>query len=305
MNTAHKLQLIRRKRYALEQLIDIGKNIIAQGNALNDILVLSLPSQKIPEKTRKRVLHMVHTLQDLSIDELTQRLKIIDQLVEQGSKEIVNFSFDRDAASHNTDDIIIIVEHIKQLISVFKKRTELAIALRLTLQEMGVTTQRLHAGFSQELLSKRVGELKQEEIQCRDNIYSHIKDVIEDCNLLLTVGSMSPTLEAELKHVRSVMKQNLKHLETGKSINSMPVNFEVIEIGDSSPHIQTTKTKTPLNNKTEDIIIPDITAPKTQEHTIGEKSALKQTIHPSFLKRVLNWLNSPWNVGWKASNKKK
>jgi hypothetical protein len=301
VNTEQKLRLIRRKRLALEQLIAIGKNINGQGNILSDILVLSRPSQTISKKVKQSVMHMVQTLQELSIAELKQRLIIIDQLVAQGSQEIINLTFNSDFLPQNLEDLSCEVEHIKQLITVFKKRTELAIALRLVLQEMGVSTQRLQVEFSQEILLIRVSELKREERSCRNNIHKRIEEVIDDCDTLIKSGIINAALEAELKQVKSVMQQNIEHLAAGKSIDSMPINFEAIEVGDTSPSLDMVLVdqENPIiennsGNEVQTIIPePDLT-----------DSSTSTAVNQSFTKRLTNWLNAPWDVGWKNNGNK-
>ena len=83
------LSLLKRKRYALEQLIEFSKNIVDQGQALDDILVLSRPSQAIPDKIRLQLMEMVKSLEDYPDSELQERLTKIDKLVESGVASVI------------------------------------------------------------------------------------------------------------------------------------------------------------------------------------------------------------------------
>jgi hypothetical protein len=294
ITSSQHLRLIRRKRLALEQLIDFAKNISLQSRILEDVLVLSRPSQAIPDKIREHLMFLVNTLQNLSEDELQQRLIRVDQLVQQGVKAIINISQTLEQYEKNPQTIFKEINRIKELIILFKKRTELSLALRLVLKEQGLMPQRLEINFSQELIAERVVELKEEEIICSNSLRNHIQDVIIECDLLLGIDGVAAELKGELKQVKVVMQQNLQHLDSGKSIESMPVNFEAINIGESSPIIE----ETPY-------VVKDTV--KDTQVKIKEKKEKKETIvtplkNPeNFLQRLINWLNSPWNAGWAKS----
>jgi len=285
ITSSQHLRLIRRKRLALEQLIDFVKNISLQNRVFEDILVLSRPSQSIPKKRQNKLMYLVNTLQNLSEDELKQRLIRVDQLVKQGISEIIEIN--QTLAKYESDPELIIneIKRIKELIILFKKRTELSLALRLLLKEQGVNPQRLVINYSQELIAEQVTKLKEEELKCSQSLRNHIQDVIIECDLLLGLEGLAAELKGELKQVKVVMQMNLEHINAGKSIDSMPINFEAINLGESSPIIEE----------------PSLT-PKKVSSSIKKHKQKKETTQDkpeTFFKRLINWLNSPWNQGWK------
>ena len=285
ITSSQRLRLIQRKRLALEQLIEFAKNVSLQSKILEDVLVLSRPSQVIPDKIREHLMYLVNTLQNLSEDELNHRLIRVDKLVQQGVEAIINISQHLEQFDSNSQSIIQEINRIKGIIVLFKKRTELSLALRLVLKEQGLQPQRLVVNFSQELISEQIGELKKEEHKCTNSLRNHIQDVIIECDLILSLDGVASELKGELKQVKVVMQQNIDHLNSGKSIETMPVNFEAINIGDSSP-----SAIEPVYEEKE----PSIEIKKPKPAKIESQKKPQQ-----FTQRLKNWLNSPWNQGWK------
>jgi len=294
------LSLLKRKRYALEQLIEFSKNIVDQGQALDDILVLSRPSQAIPDKVRLQLMEMVKSLEDYPDNELQERLTKIDKLVENGVASVVVLAQSVDQFEEDTHEVINKIEHIKELTSIFRKRTKLAIAIRITLQERGITTNRLQLEFDQDTIAERVSELKDEELACRHNIKAHIEEVILECKTLLSKTTLPVSLRKELVVVQRVMKQNLEHVNKGKSINTMPVNFEIIVMGDSAPaeshSAAPPKSVSPAN------VVPNKPIKATVQRT--EKKSVTSAKKLSFFKRLIIWLSAPLSVTWKQAHLK-
>jgi hypothetical protein len=287
--SSQRLRLIRRKRLALEQLIEFTKNISLQSRILQDVLVLSRPSQVIPDKIREHLMYLVNTIQNLSDGDLNQHLIRVDQLVRQGVETIVNISQHLEQFDANSQSIIKEINHIKETITLFKNRTELSLALRLVLKNKGLQPQRLVVNFSQESISEQIGELKNEEQKCSNSLRNHIQDVIIECDLLLSLDGIASELKGELKQVKEVMQQNIEHLNSGKSIETIPVNFEAVNIEDSSP----SAIEPIYEAKETSIEIKKTTATATPTKIEPQKKP------ETFLQRLTNWLNSPWNQGWK------
>ena len=306
-DTSQNLALIRRKRKVLEQLIDFSKNLLQQERALDDLLLLSKPSQNIPQRVRDDLVKAVETLQNLSDEQLQERLIKVDELVQSGARGIYFITQNIDSFDHSAQDINSKIDQIKEIASRFRKRAKLALALRLTLQERGLVTERLKLDVSQDSISERIIQLKSDEATCRKDISAHIQETITDCNGLLSSKDLPASLREELTLVKDVMQQNLEHLSSGKSIDSMPVNFEIIDFGETAPGLPTEHKLSPTrhteptqetNPKPEEIARPPR---KTRTPPPITHSPHHKPNPPSFIKRVKIWLSTPWNVGWRQT----
>jgi hypothetical protein len=141
-------------------------------------------------------------------------------------------------------------------------------------------------------------ELNQEEKQCRNNISAHIREVINDCDLLLSLSKTPDYLRSELTQVKQVMQQNIEHLEAGKCIDDMPVNFEVIDIEDTAPDYSE---RSPISEKNSEGIDVKTKSPKKSMITHPQiKAAIKTKAREntsSFFARVKSWLGLQYTNG--------
>lgn len=269
-----RVNLLRRKRHALALLVAFSKNIAQQGNALNDILVLGLPSQKIPEKIRTELIRAVDALKKFNDKELQKRLSKIDKLVNSGVKWVVTLAQSVDQFEDDRHKVISTVDHIEKMNTEFRKRAELALATRIVLHDRGLTTERLQLKYDQEMIAERLLQIRHEEHECRKIIATHINNIVHECDDLLLSNNMPNHLQKELLEVKRVMLENLEHLKIGRSLDTLPFNFEVIVM--DSPEFMISETP-----------IPD------------EPPEVKT--HNSFWAHLKSWLNTPWSVSWKQT----
>ncbi len=92
--------------------------------------------------------------------------------------------------------------------------------------------------------------------------------------------------------MKEVMAQNLNHLSEGKSIDSMPVNFEIIEMGEAAPSAQ--DTTAPTLDKEIEPEAPAVEDPSPQQPANAEpETSIKK---PGLWQRINHWLNTPWKT---------
>jgi len=311
LDSNQRLRLIRRKRHALEQLIEFSKNVLQQEQALDDLLLLSKPSQSIPDKTRQDLIRLVNSQQELSDAQLQERLARVDHLVQSGARGILAFTENIEQMNSENLDIFTKIDQLKEATSRFRKRAKLAIALRLSLQERGLVTERIKLDFGQDSIGERITELKVEEKKCRKNIGAHLQEMVVDCDNLLSTGKVPEPIRDELILVKEVMLENLQHLKAGKSLDTMPVNFEIIDIEESAPMpgstdgspFETLSSKRP-HEKPEEKSRRQKTKPsKSTTPNIDNNKITELPPNSGFLDRLGFWLNSPWNITWRRTKK--
>ncbi|MFT7559707.1 MAG: hypothetical protein ACI93R_001620 [Flavobacteriales bacterium] len=304
-DTSQQLALIRGKRKVLEQLIEFSKNLLQQERALEDLLLLSKPSQNIPQKVRNDLVKALEALQNLSDEQLQERVIKVDELVQSGAQGLYSITQNIESFDHSAQDINSKIDQIKEISARFRKRAKLAIALRLKLQERGLVTERLKLSISQDSIAERIAQLKTDESTCRKNISAHIQETISDCDSLLSSKDVPTSLREELTLVKGVMQQNLEHLSAGKSIDSMPVNFEIIDFGDTAPGLPiepeplTEPNITQTTTATEKKLREERPKPlKAAKHiaavaTTQSTPTARMLNPPSLIERTKIWLNSP------------
>jgi len=281
----HQLDAFEYKQQRLAVLIRTALGINRHTAALEDLLLLSRPSQSFPAKVSQYMALLKAKTSALSDQQLSlqadkyentcQRLLRSLRKSMQQAQNLLTDEHQQEVFSER------IQEHFKQ----FKHFTQTSVGLRALLQERGLVRAPMKFGFPQAWLGEQIEQLQQTNRQLRQRVKTHLLELIHDAQQLLTHPDLSGTVEDSLHYVEAAMRENLQHLEAGGRLQQFPHDFEALELT-SLPQNQGPNTELPLI---------EVAEAEVEEIT---PTAVAST-QTGLLKRLRLWLNSPWKKRWR------
>lgn len=224
------LQEITDKRHALERLIKIAISIQNQQQSFEDLSIIALPSQTIPQGIIDSIVEPSEELLSLDSSELQLRLEKLEEVTLITLNKVLALAdLNPDELSH--DELKnISIEGFLELTEDFEKRVRSALSLRHLLKQKQIHVAPFKLPVSQESVKDKIDQLKADEKKCVDRIKNEIADVIADTSKLLKYPDLSKEMRNELESVKQAMQVNLNHLELGGDVRTIPNVFEIITL---------------------------------------------------------------------------
>jgi len=281
----HQLDAFEYKQQRLAVLIRTALGINRHTAALEDLLLLSRPSQSFPAKVSQYIARLKDKTSALSDQQLSlqadkyenscQRLL---QSLRQSMQQTQHLLTDE----HQQE---VFPERVQKRFKQFKNFTQTSVGLRALLQERGLVRAPMKFGFPQAWLGEQIEQLQQTNRQLRQRVKTHLFELIHDAQSLLTHPDLSGAVENGLHYVEAAMRENLQHLEAGGRLQQLPHNFEALELT-SLPQNQSPDSELPLL---------EVTEAEVEEIT---PTAIAST-QTGLWKKLQLWLNSPWEKRWR------
>ncbi|MGV6852556.1 MAG: hypothetical protein ACWA5R_10325 [bacterium] len=292
------LQEITDKRHALERLIKIAISIQNQQQSFEDLSIIALPSQTIPQGIIDSIVEPSEELLSLDSSELQLRLEKLEEVTLITLNKVLALAdLNPDELSH--DELKnISIEGFLELTEDFEKRVRSALSLRHLLKQKQIHVAPFKLPVSQESVKDKIDQLKADEKKCVDRIKNEIADVIADTSKLLKYPDLSKEMRNELESVKQAMQVNLNHLELGGDVRTIPNVFEIITL--ETPGFEEQKESELKNRKEQEKQeikkTREVLAKKIEQESLTKK---KQ----GFWAHLKAWLFSPKDVKWKELDK--
>jgi len=279
-DTQAQCQLIEKKRQMLASLIRVAQGVNKHTQGLEHVLLLARPSQTFPPKIDQYIKLLEGKTSLLSDEALSKQsekcdarckqlistlLDIVDHTQIEGDQKLASFS-----------------DEIQQQFKEFKNMTQTAVGLRAMLKKRGVSLSPVQFGFPQEWISEQIDTFRKTNLELRARIKTLAIELIVDVKQLQKNKNLSQVLRNGLSYAESSMQDNLKHLNKGGSIDTLPHEFENLVI--------TSMPETPKGQ----VYHSD---PKESEETLVERLVEKKQL--SFIGKVKLWLSSSWKTRWR------
>jgi len=297
-SSADELALISEQRAALEDVIKISLAITNLQKGLNAVLLLGKESSKIPKAYLQRYDLIKTGIMNQPSTKLKESLEILDnyinnaiqnvmEIVDQGEQALVS----SDSSSFTLGDIH---ENIHNEIEDFKRKSQTAVVIRLLLRERGIGTKELPVSVPKEVLTAKITELDKKEKTCRKRIHKELKVMDGYVTNVLDNPGLPDAIKQEMLATRASIQMNIEHLETGKTIDKLPVVFDIVEMGSEEDHKYAF---TPTS------LLPE--APSDTESTSKSEDPFTVLKRRSFFSRLYEWATTPMGVSWKDIDKYK
>ena len=293
-SSAKKLALISEQRSVLEKVVKISLAITRLQTGLESMISLGKADSELSEEQVQAFEIISTSIQHQPTDKLKSAVAHLDSyihnaffgvltLVEQGEKWLSADTIDPvefEKTHHN----------IHRNLNIFRRKSQTAVVVRLLLKKRGINTPPFDLPIPEADITEKVSELKDKEKSCRHRIDKEIDVMVIYVDKLLETKGLPEATVKEMQDVKDSLQKNKQHLRAGKSIEELPIVFEIIEMGNEQTNYY-------LDNEPLDDDSP------TENKELLETSPEK--IQRGFFNRVKAWLSTPLNVGWKDIDKYK
>lgn len=322
-----ELNALTKKRETLEKLVQFAVQITRLLDSMEAVQGISKPDQ-VPQHKRAEFVNAIsNRVQHLSSTDLQARLGKLDDLVKKDLSRILKIA-DTSESDYNRYIAPIANEApqnsadwLNKSVYEFKRRSQTSAALRIVLIDQGVTVPNVELSVSPENIRRQIESLKQRESVYRMEMISQVNNLLEDVEKF--VGN--PTFPEELKQHMLTLREELgetkKVLESGKSIESLPMVVHYIDIDNSDPFTlpasgemneepaveKAEAAKPPAPAAKEENANTAKPAPRKAPRTESARTEPLKLDIPAiklgFFKKIMVWLSTPWYVKWKDIEK--
>ena len=290
---SNELSKLTQKRLALESLIRITASIQIQQQSLLELSAIAKPSQEFPVKLLNQIKLLSNRIGKLPIPELIVRLEKIELIMAQNLKNVLLLA-NIDTNQLRDEQLVgISIDEFIDAIANFKRRTQIAVALRFILKDRGVAIAPYTLSIPQESIVGHIESLRTKEQSCVKKIRKEIVHIIKDSEAMMKMDGLTEKMKLEINDVTKAMKVNLNHLDSGGSVKDIPNVFETIVLESDGKN---TSQQEPCEEDKTTNTAKDQEADKTKD----ESKRIEIPVLPtnSFWILFKKWLSSPWNVSW-------
>lgn len=288
-----EIRALEEKRDALERAVKIALNIEHLHTSLEATLLMGQSSADIPEEALATFEKLESSTQGMPLDKLKQNLASLETAIKSKLDSILKIA-------EMDDDALIASDPIAthKLLNNYRKLAQTAVALRVLLHARGEATDATELHVPTEQIRAKLTVVSQKERAYRKVIKTEMGSMITETERLLTNPGISDSMREFLTASNDDLQHNLDHLDSGKSITSMPVAVEMIEMSENEITTLDTAPSTAKANET----------PKVQKQTLftpmdtpQPQPATQQTKNKGFFRRIWEWATTPDDVSWKKT----
>lgn len=281
--TDGKLDQLRRKRAALEQLLALAHQLSRLQGGMGLVQQMLKPSQA-PGRKVSAIEQLAAQIDSHPTAKLQEQLGALDRLIARELSSVVVLAhltqaefIQRYCESKGAADAAALLE--KQL-GDFRRNGQLNVAIRYVLHRRGVQLRAAELPIAQEAVAKRVEALRGEEQQYRKRLRADAQELLTEVDDLLA-ADYPLDIKVQYATTRDDLRQTLQLLDSGLPLEELPVSLEQPLIVPPPGATAATPAVQP--------VAPGVaaTVPATPPQPRG------------FWKKLRLWLNTPWQTRWK------
>ena len=267
-------QLLSRK-HALEQMIAATDRVERLHSGLQAAVQLGKPTNMIGKSALRFYEGLSENIRILPTVKVRNLLKQLEARMAANLQMVMDYA---DKESEAGLDYAV-EDEVNDLINNFRRSSWTAVSLRILLQERGESTSAAVLPVEQAKLRDKANEIAEKEQQCRVKVVEDIEKVRSDAADMMKIPGLPEQMRNMLQATVKQMDENLSHVRSGKSIESLPHAMEVVELSG------------------------DVEIPVADVDDTAKPAEPKQK-EAGFAGQLDNWLNSPWDVSWDEAKKK-
>jgi len=283
-NSADELGALQKKRITLEKIVRIALAVEQLNDGLQSVILLGKPLSRASPKIKGLIAQLEEKIRLQPSIKIKETLVHLEKLI-KGKLEIV-----LDIAEMDDEQLITLSaneEHVETLLRMYAKNAQTAVALKGILHARGEITRPTPFTVDTEVIVKKLVEISAREKTCRNRVTLSVMTMIDEAKALLSNTELAETMRSILEITITNLDLNLNHIQAGKSIESLPVPIEIVEIaGDNVTTLESGRTS-------QQHFTPLTTPPALQQ----KKS--NPAHRASFFNKVMRWLSTPKGTTWK------
>lgn len=284
ISSSEELSALQSKRTTLQKIIRIALAVERLNESLQSVVALGKPVSSTSPNIKKLMALLeqkVRLQPSVKIKEtlahleksIQGKLEIILEIAEMDDEQLVNLDADE--------------EQVEKLLQIYAKNSQTAVALKGILHSRGEVTRVTEFSVNSDIIVKKLAEVSARERTCRNRVTLSIMTMIDDAKDLLKDSTLPEAMQNMLQVTVDNLNLDLSHIQSGKSIETMPVPIEIVEIeGDEVTSLESGRDK-------QQHFTPTETAPALKPEE--KKQAPKER---SFFEKVMRWLSTPKNITW-------
>lgn len=261
------------RRKVLKEIVEIARTIEYLQYSLNAVLVLGDAEADLSVGANV----WPHNLSDgLSAQPLNKIQQYYEKLLTKVSKDLQQI-LDYSNQLNCEPDRLTLNEEVIELVEQFRREAQTTVSLRILLKERGEVSKVAALSIPVDEIKAQLSELDSAELDQRKKIRLQICLMKEELKLMLASDAFSDAIKQTMQQALDGLLKDLKILDSNGSIELMQISFEEVIVSEdrlcTEENVQLVKS-TPLIKK-----------------------------RRGFFRRLVYWVNSPWNVSWKDADK--
>ena len=285
------LEIIKQKRAALQKLVKLTSMLNQLHQGLQSIILMGKSAAQIPEKIVTKFKTLTESLKEKPTKTLKNTLSATDVKIDRDIKHVLEISqksnelLEQELGATGTKLTDALKDDYHDFVSSFKKKSQASITLRITLKTRKALVNAFNLPVPESFIKNQIMSLEVKEEKCRKLIKNDMSSLQSDVNILLNKDDCPDDVKKILAEIKSELKDNSDHFNSGKSIDDMPIMYESIELSGAPQIVE----------EVEEIINPHVEEVTENETADAEPEKKKL----GFFKHFMKWLKAPWDKGWK------
>ncbi|MDG9667998.1 hypothetical protein ONV78_09665 [Hahella sp. CR1] len=304
-----QISVLEKKRSALLRLVRATSSLEKLRQSFQAVLQLGATKMTLSTSALKSFESLGRKVRNLPDSEVKVRLGNLDDHVQSNLGRVTEMALQLVDAEEAIDEKF---EEINLVVGDFSRYARTSIAMRVLLERRGVKIAPLKISLPVEDIKRRLSRVCEQEKSCRKQAEEQIVSMHEDIGVMLSNPTCTGMQRQVLEAVDTALMDNLEHIQAGKSLADLPTPIEEIELETPRPGAVTKTAEEKESAQEKEQAAKSREAPPHPPEKAKKPSA-KQAAQPEsspkrpsgVMGRFLEWLNTPWSVGWKDLRKKK
>ncbi len=286
-NPTDELTALQKKRATLEKVVQIALAVERLNDSLHSIVMLGKPVSSAAPKIKALMDSLEESVRVQPTGKLRETLAHLEKSV-QGKLEII-----LDIAEMNDDQLVSLSvgeEQIDALLETYSKNSQTAVAIKGILHSRGEVTKPTPFSVSSEIIVKKLAEVSAREKTCRKRVSLSIMNMMEETKEMLSSDTLNEGMRKVMENTVASLGLNLEHVESGKSIETMPVPIEIVILSeDEVTHLD--------SGREQHQHAPTVSAAPPPPPSVNA-SIRKKARNASFTNKLMRWLTTPKGTTW-------
>lgn len=228
-NSTDILQTLDYKKQALQELIQVAQTIERLQQGLQAVLLMGGNVQHIPRDVLRFYRGLDARLRAQPVRELSQLSNRLERAIRNDVGQILQLAAVEDSALLERHDQVVQAEGAADALRLaedFRRRVQTAVFLRVLLREHGVVTEPLEFTVPVQQIRQQIALLDERGRRYRVKAQREMHAVLKELQQCLVSETVPEALKETLRTVQRELRENLKHLQSGRPIEEMPFAVE-------------------------------------------------------------------------------
>lgn len=285
INLTDELHNLQARKSTLEHAIRIAASLEKLNHGLKAVILMGKPTSSISQKSIRNIEELDEKTRILPNAQLKEILSRLENTVQDKLSLIIRISEkEENTEAESVDEEIDNLSHadIDEILKEYLKSAQTAVALKIMLRARGEITRPTRIELPAEDIRKKLNEIDVREKKCRTKVKKEMIILLQDTDKMLVRDDLPDNLREMISATQKGLRLNLDHIESGRSIDSMPVTIENVEMA---------------SDEVKPVIRKKHRLKKSHVNQYASET-VKKSRQPGFFYKLWRWMTTPPSVGW-------